>query len=60
MDDFRRKKIEDLKKQNADLRAELYAYEKQPSDWEKFKLKFNHDADNLRDGFKEFGNDMKK
>ncbi len=60
MDDSRRKKIEDLKKQNADLRAELYAYEKQPSDWEKFKLKLNHDADNLRDGFKDFGNDMKK
>jgi hypothetical protein len=60
LDDMRRQKIDNLEKQNADLRSQLYGYEKGPSDWTAFKLKFNHDADNLRDAFRDFGNDLKK
>jgi DNA repair exonuclease SbcCD ATPase subunit len=60
LDDMRRQKIEDLRKQNADLRAELYGYEKERSDWETFKAKFNHDADKLGKAFTDFGNDLKK
>ncbi len=60
MDDMRRKKIDSLEKQNADLRSELYGYEKGPTDWTAFKLKFNHDQDKLRDAFRDFGNDLKK
>lgn len=60
MDDMRKKKIEDLEKQNADLRAELKSYEAKPSDWEKFKLRFNHDADKLNKAFSDFGADLKQ
>jgi|GEM_PF-934879 predicted small lipoprotein YifL len=60
MDDMRRQKIDNLEKQNADLRSELYGYEKGPSDWTAFKLKFNHDEDRLHNAFRDFGNDLKK
>ena len=60
MDDMRRQKIDDLQKRNADLRARLYGYEKERSDWQTFKTKFNQDADNLHNAFKDFGNDLKK
>jgi len=60
MDDMRRQKIDDLQKRNAELRARLYGYEKERTDWLAFKAKFNNDADNLRDAFRDFGNDLKK
>jgi hypothetical protein len=60
LDDIRRQRIDDLQKRNAELRARLYGYEKERSDWLTFKAKFNQDADNLRDAFKDFGNDLKK
>jgi len=60
LDDMRRQKIEDLRKQNGDLRAELYGYEKERSDWETFKAKFNYNADKLGKAFTDFGNDLKK
>ena len=60
LDDMRRQKIDNLEKQNADLRSQLLGYEKGPSDWTAFKLKFNHDSDNLRNAFRDFGNDLKK
>ena len=60
LDDMRRQKIDNLEKQNADLRSELYGYEKGPSDWTAFKLKFNHDEDRLHNAFRDFGNDLKK
>jgi len=60
LDDMRRQKIDDLQKRNADLRARLYGYEKERSDWLTFKTKFNQDADKLRDAFRDFGNDLKK
>lgn len=59
-DDIRRQKIDDLQKKNADLRADLATYERDHSDWAMFKARFNHDADNLNQAFKDFGNDMKK
>ncbi len=60
LDDMRRRKIDDLEKRNADLRARLYGYEGVRSDWESFKRDFNHDMDNLSEAFKDFGNDLKK
>lgn len=60
LDDIRRQKIDDLQKRNADLKARLYGYEKERSDWLTFKAKFNHDADDLRNAFNDFGKDLKK
>lgn len=60
LDNARKQKIDNLEKKNADLRSTLYAYETQPSDWEAFKLKINHDKDDIRDAFKDFGDDLKK
>src|SRR5690242_6263547 len=34
LDDMRRQRIDDLEKRNAELRAHLYGYEKERSDWE--------------------------
>ena len=60
LDDARKQKIDDLEKRNAELRSRLYGYETERSDWTAFKIKFNHDKDNLRDAFKDFGDDLKK
>lgn len=60
LDGARRDKIADLEKRNADLKASLYGYETERSDWETFKAKWNHDKDNIDQAFKDFGNDMKK
>jgi chromosome segregation ATPase len=60
LDDWRRQKIADLEKRNAELRSRLYGYEQERSDWEAFKSKFNHDMDDLSNAFRDFGNDLKK
>jgi predicted nucleic acid-binding Zn-ribbon protein len=60
LDNARKQRIDDLEKRNADLRSRLYGYETEHSDWAAFKVKFNHDKDNLRDAFKDFGDDLKK
>jgi Skp family chaperone for outer membrane proteins len=60
LDNVRRQKIEDLEKQNADLRSKLYGYEKERTDWLAFKQAFNRDRDKLRDAFRDFGDDLKK
>lgn len=60
LDDARKRKIDDLEKRNADLKANLYGYETERSDWETFKAKWNHDKDDLNKGFKDFGDDVKK
>lgn len=60
LDDARKRKIDDLEKKNADLKASLYGYETERSDWETFKAKWNHDKDDLKQAFKDFGDDLKK
>ena len=60
LDDIRKKRIANLEEKNAELRSELYGYEKERTDWEKFKAKFNHDMDNVKDAFNDFGKDLKK
>ena len=59
LDNMRRQRIDELQKENAELRSRLYGYEKERSDWETFKRKFNEDAAKLRQAFKDFGNDLK-
>ena len=59
LDNVRRQRIDDLEKRNSDLRSRLYGYEKERSDWETFKSKFNEDAAKLNKAFKDFGNDLK-
>jgi chromosome segregation ATPase len=58
--DMRSKKIDQLEKQNADLKSRLYGYETERSDWVVFKVRFNHDKDNLNQAFTDFGDDLKK
>ena len=60
LDNARRQKVEDLEKQNADLKSKLYGYEQERTDWLAFKQAFNRDKDKLRDAFRDFGNDLKK
>ena len=60
LDNIRRQKIEDLEKQNANLRSKLYGYEQERTDWLAFKQTFNRDRDKLHDAFRDFGDDLKK
>ncbi|MCW3128338.1 MAG: hypothetical protein JWO03_3996 [Bacteroidetes bacterium] len=60
LDPARQKRIDDLEKRNADLRARLYGYEKERSDWETFKREFNHDMDEIGNAFKDLGKDNVK
>jgi len=60
IDEDNKKKIDDLETRNSELRSVLYGYEGTRTDWNTFKAKFNHDADNLSDAFKDFGKDLKK
>lgn len=60
LDNYRARKIDDLKKQNDDLRARLYGYEKAHGDWESFKREFNHDMEGLDNSIKDFGKDNTK
>lgn len=60
LDGARRQKIDNLEKQNSELRSRLYGYEQERSDWLSFKLAFNRDKDKLRDAFQDFGDDLKK
>ena len=57
---MREKRIDALEKENADLRSRLLAYETQHSDWETFKVSFNHDMDKVNKAFADFGKDLKK
>lgn len=59
LDDLRRKRIEDLKLKNEDLRRRLDAYEIEHSDWEVFKREFNHDMDALMESLKDLGKNNK-
>lgn len=55
LDEAREKRIQELEKQNDDLRARLYGYEKERSDWESFKREFNHDMDELGNSIQDLG-----
>jgi hypothetical protein len=58
--DDSKKKIDALEDRNVELRSRLYTYEAERSDWEAFRIKFNHDRDDLHKAVKDFGKDMKK
>ncbi len=60
LDEARKQRIEELKERNAQLRARLYGYEKERSDWESFKREFNSDMDGLGQSFKDLGEDNRK
>jgi len=60
LDPARQKRVDDLEKRNADLRARLYGYETQKSDWETFKREFNHDMDEFGQSVKDIGKDNVK
>lgn len=60
LDPARQRRVEELKQRNADLRARLYGYEKEKSDWETFKREFNHDMDELGTSIKDIGKDNVK
>ncbi len=60
LDNARRERIDDLEKRNSELRARLYGYENERSDWEAFKREFNHDMDELGNSFKDAGKDNVK
>jgi len=47
LDPLYKKKIQTLEQQNRDLKARLYVYEKDQTDWSTFKREFNHDMDEL-------------
>jgi peptidoglycan hydrolase CwlO-like protein len=57
---IRQKKIDTLEKENSDLRGRLYGYETQRTDWVAFKVRFNHDKDDLNQAFVDFGKDLTK
>jgi hypothetical protein len=57
---MRKQKIDNLERKNAGLRSKLNNYEKQPGNWEAFKLDFNHEKDNLHGALHDFGKDMKQ
>lgn len=52
-DEMRDKKIKNLELQNKELRTKLATYETTQSDWEKFKLEFNHDIEEVKKAIKE-------
>ena len=59
LDDARKQKVDDLEKRNAELRASLSDYKYQSADWDTFRSKWDHDRDNLRQAFHDFGDDLK-
>jgi chromosome segregation ATPase len=60
LDEERRKRIEELKQKNAELRSRLYGYENERSDWESFKREWNHDMESLDKGVNDFDDDNVK
>jgi F0F1-type ATP synthase membrane subunit b/b' len=60
LDDARKKRIEELKQKNADLRSRLYGYEKERSNWESFKREWNNDMEGLDQSVRDLGRDNTK
>ncbi len=54
------KKIDSLEEKNQDMKKRMISYEKEQSDWEKFKREFNHDMDELGNALKDLTVDNKK
>jgi chromosome segregation ATPase len=59
LDALRENRIDKLEQQNRDLKARLEDYEKNQSDWESFKVEFNHDMDELGKALKDLTVDNK-
>lgn len=59
LDPLYAKRIETLENENNELRMRMDNYEKSQSDWEKFKMEFNHDMDELGRSLKDFTVDNK-
>jgi chromosome segregation ATPase len=51
LDEARRRKIDDLQRRNADLRARLDTYKTAQGDWATFKAKFDMDMDSLNSAY---------
>jgi hypothetical protein len=51
----RGQRVDDLQKQNASLKYQISNYDAKPSEWEAFKLRFNHDSDKLHEALLHFG-----
>lgn len=60
LDPIYKKRIQMLEQQNKDLKNRLFVYEKNNSDWEKFKREFNHDMDELGQALKDITVNNKK
>ncbi len=59
LDPLYAKRIETLENENNELRMRMDNYEKSQTDWEKFKMEFNHDLDELGRSLKDFTVDNK-
>ena len=55
LDEKHKKRIDELELQNSKLRSRLSDYEKERSDWEKFKREFNHDLKGIGEAFNDLG-----
>lgn len=60
LDEARARRVEDLREQNAALRARLNNYEANTSDWQSFKTNFNAELDDMGNNFSDiFAGDSK-
>lgn len=60
LDPLYEKRIENLERKNAELKAKIDKYESEQSDWETFKREFNHDMNELGDALQKFDKDNAK
>ncbi len=60
LDPLYEKRIENLERKNAELKAKIDKYESEQSDWETFKREFNHDMNELGDALQDFDKDNAK
>jgi len=55
LDPMYKAKIENLERQNKEMRMKLDAYEQNQTDWEAFKTEFNNNMDDLGQALKDIG-----
>lgn len=60
LDSMYQKRINALEEKNNNLRIKVNTYETNQSDWESFKREYNHDMDEIGNGFKDLTIDNKK
>lgn len=60
LDSMYQRKINTLEEKNNNLRVKVNTYENNQSDWESFKREYNHDMDEIGNGFKDLTIDNKK